>query len=117
MKGGILSVLVAVAMVQFMVNPGEAITCGDVNSDLAACVSYLTGKGGDFPPPECCAGGIKLKESAVSIADKQAACECVKAAAARIPDIKDEAASSLPAKCKVQADFPISKNFNCADIH
>jgi hypothetical protein len=115
MKGAIISMLVAVAMVQFMVKPGEAITCGDVNSDLSACVSYLTGKGGDFPPPQCCAGVNKLKESAVSIADKQAACECVKAAAARIPDMKDEAASSLPAKCKVQVDVPISKNFNCAE--
>ncbi|KAJ6878982.1 non-specific lipid-transfer protein A-like [Populus alba x Populus x berolinensis] len=118
MKGsGIISMLVVVAMVQFTVKPGEAITCGDVISDLAACVSYLTGKDGDFPPPPCCAGVSKLKASAVSIADKKAACECVKAAAARIPDLKDEAASSLPAKCKVQVDFPISKTFNCADIH
>jgi hypothetical protein len=115
MKGAIISMLVAVAMVQFMVKPGEAITCGDVNSDLSACVSYLTGKGGDFPPPQCCDGVNKLKESAVSIADKQAACECVKAAASRLPDMKDEAASSLPAKCKVQVDVPISKNFNCAE--
>ncbi|CAK7349876.1 unnamed protein product [Dovyalis caffra] len=107
MKGAIISVLILLAMVQFMVKPGDAITCGDVNSDLAACVSYLTGKGGDFPPPQCCAGVGKLKDSAVTIADKQAACECVKAAAARISDIKDDAAASLPTKCKVQMDIPI----------
>lgn len=112
MKGAIISMLVVVAMVQLTVKPGEAITCGDVISDLVACVSYLTGKD-DFPPPPCCAGVSKLKASAVSIVDKKAACECVKTAAARIPDLKDEAASSLPAKCKVQVDFPISKNFNC----
>ncbi|KAJ6872403.1 non-specific lipid-transfer protein A-like [Populus alba x Populus x berolinensis] len=116
MKGsGIISMLVVVAMVQFTVKPGEAITCREVISDLATCVSYLTGKD-DFPPPPCCAGVSKLKESAVSIEDKKAACKCVKAAAAGIPDLKDEAASSLPAKCKVQVDFPISKNFNCDDF-
>ncbi|KAJ6675657.1 hypothetical protein OIU85_011779 [Salix viminalis] len=108
--------LVLVASVQFMVKPAEAaITCGDVDSDLFACVPYLTGKGGDDPPPQCCAGVVKLKNSAVSIADKQAACKCVQAAASRISGIDDAAASSLPAKCNVQIDFPISKDFNCAE--
>ncbi|KAJ6344512.1 hypothetical protein OIU76_006103 [Salix suchowensis] len=77
MKGAVVSMLVLVASVQFMVKPAEAITCGDVDSDLFACVPYLTGKGGDDPPPQCCAGVIKLKNSAVSVADKQAACKCV----------------------------------------
>ena len=86
-----------------------------MDSDLSACVPYLTGKGGYDPPPQCCAGVIKLKNSAVSIADKQAACKCVKAAASRISDIDDAAASSLPAKCNVQIDFPISKDFSCAE--
>ncbi|KAJ6722591.1 NON-SPECIFIC LIPID-TRANSFER PROTEIN B-LIKE [Salix koriyanagi] len=114
MKGAVISMLVLVASVQFMVKPAEAITCGDVDSDLFACVPYLTGKGGDDPPPQCCAGVIKLKNSAVSVADKQAACKCVKAAACRISGIDDAAASSLPANCNVQIDFPISKDFNCA---
>lgn len=115
MKGAVISMVVLVASVQFMVKPAEAIiTCGDVDSDLSACVPYLTGKGVD-PPPKCCAGVIKLKNSAVSIADKQAACKCVKEAASRISGIDDAAASSLPAKCNVQIDFPISKDFNCAE--
>ncbi|KAB5526830.1 hypothetical protein DKX38_020677 [Salix brachista] len=84
MKGAVISMVVLVASVQFMVKPAEAITCGDVDSDLFACVPYLTGKGGDDPPPQCCAGVIKLKNSAVSVADKQAACKCVQAAASRI---------------------------------
>ena len=115
MKGAVISMLVLVALVQFMVKPAGAITCGEVDSDLSACVPYLTGRGGDDPPPQCCAGVIKLKNSAVSIADKKAACECVKAAAARISDISEAAASSLPAKCDVQIDIPISKDFNCAE--
>ncbi|CAK7349693.1 unnamed protein product [Dovyalis caffra] len=115
MKGAVISVLVVLAMVQFMVKPGEAVTCADVNSDLAPCVSFLTGKGGGVPTPLCCSGVSKLKDSAPTVADKRAACDCVKQAATRIPDIKEDAASSLPTKCNVQLDIPISKNFNCAE--
>ncbi|KAH9707243.1 non-specific lipid-transfer protein [Citrus sinensis] len=44
----------------------------------------------------------------------RAACDCVKAAAARYPNIKEDAASSLPTKCGVQIGIPISKTTNCA---
>ncbi|KAJ6696683.1 hypothetical protein OIU85_003072 [Salix viminalis] len=68
---------------------------GGVSSDLAACVSYLIGKAGDIPPPQCCAGRvIKLKDGAVTIADRHD----VKATAAFISGIKGNAASSLPTK-------------------
>ncbi|KAF9661778.1 hypothetical protein SADUNF_Sadunf19G0104000 [Salix dunnii] len=92
-------------------------SCGDLSSDLAACVSYLIGKAGDIPPPQCCAGRvIKLKDGAVTIADKHdVACKCVKAAAAPISG-KGYAASSLPTECKIQMEIPISKNFNCSDL-
>jgi hypothetical protein len=89
-----------------------------VNSDLAACVSYLTGKGGDFPPPHNVVPGwanwrkvlsaLQINKLHVNVSRQPLL--------ARIPDIKDVAASSLPAKCKVQVDFPISKNFNCAEL-
>ncbi|KAB5512790.1 hypothetical protein DKX38_029818 [Salix brachista] len=54
---------------------------------------------------------IKLKDGAVTIADKHD----VKATAAFISGIKGNAASSLPTKCKIQMEIPISKNFNCAE--
>ncbi|KAJ4824837.1 hypothetical protein Tsubulata_037387, partial [Turnera subulata] len=112
MKGVVISMLVVLAMVQFMAKPGEAITCGEVNSYLVSCLPYLSGQVAT-PPGPCCAGVSKLKDSAATTADRQAACNCVKAAAAALPNIKDDAASSLPAKCNVQIGIPISRNVNC----
>ncbi|XWS45820.1 hypothetical protein CRYUN_Cryun14cG0012300 [Craigia yunnanensis] len=114
MKGDVISVLVVLAMVQFMVKPGQAaVSCQEVNDSLAACVPYLTSGGN--PTPACCSGVGKLQKMAPTTADKQAACNCVKDAASRLPTIKEDAASSLPAKCNVQVDFPISKNTNCQE--
>ncbi|XVE76860.1 hypothetical protein DITRI_Ditri13aG0014300 [Diplodiscus trichospermus] len=115
MKGVVISVFVVLAMVQFMVKPGEAaVSCDQVNGFLASCIPYLTSGAGN-PTAQCCDGVGKLQKIAVTTADKQAACNCVKQAAARFPTIKEDAASSLPAKCNVQVNFPISKNTNCQE--
>ncbi|ESR50832.1 hypothetical protein CICLE_v10033516mg [Citrus x clementina] len=116
-KGGaVISMLVVVfAMVQLLVaKPGEAaITCGQVDSSLASCIPYLMG-GGNNPAAACCDGLKNLKAITPTTADRRAACDCVKAAAARYPNIKEDAASSLPTKCGVQIGIPISKTTNCA---
>ncbi|XVF73520.1 hypothetical protein PTKIN_Ptkin12aG0208200 [Pterospermum kingtungense] len=114
MKVLVISALVVLAMVQLM-KPGEAvISCQDVNQALAPCVPYLT-SGAGAPATSCCAGVQKIKDMAVSVADKQAACNCVKDAAARIPTIKEDAAAGLPAKCNVPIEYPISKSTNCQE--
>ncbi|XWS32428.1 hypothetical protein CRYUN_Cryun23aG0158500 [Craigia yunnanensis] len=113
MKSVIISALVVLAMVQLMVKPGEAdVSCQEVDNSLAACVPYLTSGSGN-PSTPCCTGVANIKAMAVTTADKQAACNCVKDAAAHIPAIKEDAAASLPAKCNVQVSFPISKSTNC----
>ena len=113
MKGVVISVLVVLAMVQFMVKPGQAaVSCKEVSVSLAPCISYLTSGAGN-PTTACCDGVGKLQKMAQTTADKQAACNCVKDAAAHLPDIKEDAAASLPAKCNVQVSFPISKSTNC----
>ncbi|OMO50781.1 non-specific lipid-transfer protein 3-like protein [Corchorus capsularis] len=56
---------------------------------------------------------------AQSPADKQAACNYAKDAAARVPNIKEDAATSLPAKCKLISPSPrtpIAKTLLQADI-
>ena len=112
MKGVVISVLVVLAMVQFMAKPGQAaVSCQDVNEALAACIPYLTS--GGTPSTACCGGVGRLQKLAPTTEDKQAACNCVKDAAAHLPDIKEDAAASLPAKCNVQVSFPISKSTNC----
>ncbi|XP_022759483.1 non-specific lipid-transfer protein A-like [Durio zibethinus] len=115
MKGVVISVLVVLAMVQFMVKPGQAtVTCPQVNDALRDCIPYLTSGAGN-PTVACCGGVDRLQKMASTTADKQAACNCAKDAAARIPAIKEDAAASLPAKCNVQVNFPISKNTNCRE--
>ncbi|KAJ4710664.1 Non-specific lipid-transfer protein [Melia azedarach] len=90
MKGALIAMLVFVAIVQVMVKPGEAVTCGQV---------------------ECVFGPLH------SLSDcRRNSCtrSAVMAAAARYPSIKEDAASSLPQKCGVAMDIPISKTTNCA---
>ncbi|OMO69697.1 Plant lipid transfer protein/Par allergen [Corchorus olitorius] len=116
MKGVVISVLMMVAMVQFMAKSGveATVSCQQVTSALAPCLSYLT-TGAGAPPPLCCTGLGNLQKMAQSPADKQAACNCAKDAASHVPNIKEDAAASLPAKCNIQVDFPISKNTNCQE--
>ncbi|XWS77318.1 hypothetical protein CRYUN_Cryun01aG0250700 [Craigia yunnanensis] len=115
MKGVVISVFVVLAMVHFMVNPGRAaVSCDQVNECLASCIPYLTSGIGN-PTAQCCGGVGRLQKIAQTTEDKQAACNCVKQAAARIPTIKEDAASFLPVKCNVQINYPISKNTNCQE--
>ncbi|XVF33614.1 hypothetical protein REPUB_Repub17cG0183300 [Reevesia pubescens] len=115
MKGVVISVLVVLAMVQFMVKPGEAtVSCQDVNDSLKDCIPFLI-SGAGSPTAACCAGVGRLQNMAVTTADKKAACNCAKDAAASVPTIKEDAAASLPAKCNIQVNFPISKNTNCQE--
>ena len=110
MKGAII-VVVVLAIVQLMVEPGRAISCGQVDAALAPCMPYLTGGGN--PAPKCCDGVKDIKGMASSTADKQTACNCVKTAANRYPSLKDDAALALPDKCGVEMDIPISRTTNC----
>ncbi|KAL0404585.1 UNVERIFIED_CONTAM: Non-specific lipid-transfer protein A, partial [Sesamum radiatum] len=58
--------------------------------------------------------GVKtVKGMADTTADKRACCSCVKAAANRCAELKDVAAQSLPTKCGIQMDVPISRSVHC----
>ncbi|XP_059311174.1 non-specific lipid-transfer protein 1-like isoform X2 [Lycium ferocissimum] len=105
MKAIIISAIVVLAMIQLMFEPAQALTCGQVNASLAPCIPYLT--------QACCSGVKSLKGLAQSTADKKVACNCVKAAANRYANLKDDAAQALPTKCGVTLDTPISRNVNC----
>nr|AAM00273.1 lipid transfer protein 2 [Euphorbia lagascae] len=111
----VISVVVIVAIIQLMAMQGEAVDCKDVNSNLATCIPYLTGK--DTAPPTTCCDGVKnLPKIAQTTADRRAACECVKAAASHYT-INEKAASSLPKDCGAVINIPISKTTNCQQIN
>ncbi|XP_033513497.2 non-specific lipid-transfer protein 1-like [Nicotiana tomentosiformis] len=115
MKGIIISAIAVLAMIQFMVEPGQALTCGQVDASLAPCIPYLT-QGGD-PSAACCIGVTALKGMAQNTADKRAACNCVKATANRYANLKEDAAQALPNKCGVTLDITVSKSVNCDMIN
>lgn len=112
MKGIVISMFLVLAMVHLMVHQGEAVECNEVKKSLAPCIQYLTGKATD-PPENCCNGVDNIKTITPNTAERQEACECVKTAAALIPNIDQVAAAALPSKCKVDIGIPISKNTNC----
>ncbi|XP_038684108.1 non-specific lipid-transfer protein A-like [Tripterygium wilfordii] len=116
MKGGAVILIVVVAMAHFMVKPGEAVvSCGQVESSLGACMQYLIS--GNNLTPACCEGVKNLKAITPTTADRQTACNCLKQAAAKFPNIIPDAASSLPQKCGVDTSIPISKNIDCTKVN
>ncbi|EYU42347.1 hypothetical protein MIMGU_mgv1a016768mg [Erythranthe guttata] len=108
MKGGVIAVIAILAVFQLAVQHGHAVTCGEVDVSLMPCINYLIGHDSS-PSPACCAGVKAVKG--------MACCGCVKAAANRYTDLKDEAAQSLPTKCAVQLDIPISRTVDCTKIN
>jgi len=108
-----VSILFALAIGCLMANPGNAISCGDVDVSLGSCIPYLKGQQPE-PADQCCSGVRRLKDMAVTTADKQSACECVKAAAARLQNLKDECVCALPGQCGAPLPFPLSRSFDCS---
>ncbi|CAA0820355.1 Non-specific lipid-transfer protein 11 [Striga hermonthica] len=115
MKGGVLAVISILAVFSLVVQPGQAVTCGQVDSALAPCIGYLLGTVGS-PSQQCCAGVRAVKAMAKTTADKRTSCNCVKAAANRYPNLKDSAAQSLPTRCGVRLDIVVSRNVDCSKI-
>ncbi|XP_073309380.1 non-specific lipid-transfer protein 1-like [Primulina huaijiensis] len=111
----VVPVIAILAIVQFFAQPGYAVTCGEVDVALLSCIDYLRGREAE-PTPACCNGVKAVKGMAGTPADKRTCCNCVKAAANRYTDLKDTAAQSLPSKCGVQLDIPISRNVDCDRI-
>ncbi|KAK8519403.1 hypothetical protein V6N13_133326 [Hibiscus sabdariffa] len=89
-----------------------AITCGQVASSLAPCISYLRSNGGTVPPP-CCNGIKALNSAAQTTPDRQTACNCIKSASGSIPGINFGLASGLPSKCGVNIPYKISPSTDC----
>ncbi|KAL2499958.1 Non-specific lipid-transfer protein 11 [Abeliophyllum distichum] len=115
MKRFAVILLVAVAMIQlFMAKPGDAISCGQVESQISQCVTYLSQ--GGTPSQPCCNGVRSLSQSLQTTQDRQAACNCLKTAASRYSNLKPDAASQLPSKCGVSIGVPISATVDCSKI-
>ncbi|PIA32320.1 hypothetical protein AQUCO_04500135v1 [Aquilegia coerulea] len=90
------------------------VTCNLVVGDLRTCLSYLQSGG---PVPTTCCNGIKsLNAAAKDTPARQTACRCLKQFAAGISGIRQDTASSLPAKCGVSVGYPISTTVDCSKV-
>ncbi|KAL6132952.1 hypothetical protein ACLB2K_065189 [Fragaria x ananassa] len=61
-----------------------------------------------------CTNLRNMVNSATSTVDRQNACKCLKAAAAKFQTINPDNAAKLPYNCNVNIPYKISINTNCA---
>nr|Q42762.1 RecName: Full=Non-specific lipid-transfer protein; Short=LTP; Flags: Precursor [Gossypium hirsutum]AAA75599.1 nonspecific lipid transfer protein precursor [Gossypium hirsutum] len=93
-----------------------AVTSGQVTNSLAPCINYLRGSGAGAVPPGCCTGIKSLNSAAQTTPVRQAACRCIKSAAAGITGINFGLASGLPGKCGVNIPYKISPSTDCNSV-
>ncbi|KAL6289875.1 hypothetical protein ACE6H2_007385 [Prunus campanulata] len=77
------------------------------------CVTYLTSGG---PPEACCKGVENIKAITQTTADRQQACEYFKAAGNRFPNVKEDAATTLPGKCGIASNIPYLKEHQLPEL-
>ena len=109
-----VAVFLAAAVVLMAAEASAAITCGQVGSSIAPCVSYVTGKGA--LTSGCCNGVKGLNNMARTTADRQAVCRCLKSLAGSIKSLNLGVASGVPGKCGVSVPFPISLSTDCNKV-
>ncbi|KAJ9543342.1 hypothetical protein OSB04_023049 [Centaurea solstitialis] len=117
MAAGMLMKMACVAMacmVVFAPHAAEALTCGQVNSNLLPCLNYLRANG---PLGGCCNGVRSLNSAAQTPADRKVACNCIKSAYSQFSGIDQKKASSLPSTCGVSVPYKISPNTDCSKIN
>ncbi|KAI5010730.1 hypothetical protein ZWY2020_012867 [Hordeum vulgare] len=109
----VFALLAALAVAEMA---SAAVTCGDVTSAIAPCMSYATGQA-TAPSAGCCGGVKTLNGKASTAADRQAACRCLKNLAGNFNGISMGNAASIPGKCGVSVSFPISTSVDCNKLH
>ncbi|XP_012841331.1 PREDICTED: non-specific lipid-transfer protein 1-like [Erythranthe guttata] len=112
MKGVAVVFVVVLAAVSLAASPGEAVSCGELQSSLSPCLSYLQAGGGE--PSESCCGGVRSVTGSIqSTQDRQTACNCLKSAASSY-NVRTDVAANLPGKCGASIGMTISPNVDCS---
>lgn len=112
MRNVVAILLLLITIIILMIQHVEGIiNCDEVEHSLSACISYLIE---DVQPyPSCCNGVRNIKRMAPSVSDQKSLCICLMNAAKRYSNLKEDALQTLPHKCGIKLDFPISTTFNC----
>ncbi|KAL5224345.1 hypothetical protein ABZP36_010984 [Zizania latifolia] len=109
----VVAVLAALVVAE---TASAAVTCGDVTSAIAPCLSYVMGRTG-APSSSCCGGVRTLNSKASTAADRRAACSCLKNMAGSLRGVNMGSAATIPSKCGVAVSFPISTSVDCSKIN
>ncbi|PWA54741.1 plant lipid transfer protein/Par allergen [Artemisia annua] len=104
-----VAMLAMITMALLMVQPAEAISCGELAGMLLPCLNYL--RSGGSPGASCCAGAKRVQGATRSQADRRDACKCAKTGATQYK-VDQKNAASLPSKCGISTPIP-SPSVNC----
>jgi Protease inhibitor/seed storage/LTP family len=113
-RSHICAVAAAAIAILLLTSPhvATALTCGDVASSVAPCLSYAR-SGQGSPPAACCSGVKSLNSRAATTADRQTACNCLKNLAKSM-SYNAGTVAAIPGKCHVNVPFPISTSTDCS---
>ncbi|XP_062230100.1 non-specific lipid-transfer protein 1-like [Phragmites australis] len=105
------ALLLAMLGVQLLAVQAD-IRCTDVLNDLSPCRGFLQGDV-DHPSAACCHGVTTLYAAADTMAERQATCECLKAAYGQV-NADLSAAQELPGDCGLSLSYTISPDIDCS---
>ncbi|XP_050241934.1 non-specific lipid-transfer protein 1-like [Quercus robur] len=92
------------------------ITCTQISNNVMPCVTYLRSNSASPPPENCCQGVRNLNGMAKTTPDRQAVCNCFKAAAGGISGLNPTLVANLPKNCGVNSPFKISPSTDCSKV-
>ncbi|CAL9075102.1 non-specific lipid-transfer protein 1-like [Musa acuminata AAA Group] len=114
-RSGALLVLALALLLVTAPHVTQAITCGQVTSDLSPCIAYATGKGS--LTPSCCNGVKSLNSAAKTSPDRKTACACIKSLVSRVSGVNTGVVSGIPGKCGVSIPYTISPSTDCSKVN
>ncbi|XP_042509151.1 non-specific lipid-transfer protein Lac s 1-like [Macadamia integrifolia] len=106
--------LVLACMVVAAPHAVDALTCGQVVSKLAPCLTFLR-RGGSVPGTYCIAMR-SLNVAAKTTPDRRTSCGCLKNAYKSVSGINVANAAGLPRKCGVNLPYKISSSIDCSKV-
>ncbi|KAJ4827105.1 hypothetical protein Tsubulata_002440 [Turnera subulata] len=110
-----LACLVLMCMVAGAPLVQAAIGCGQVASNLGACIPYAR-SGTGAPPAACCSGIRALNSAAKTTPDRQQVCNCLKGLAGRAAGVNYNVVAGIPGKCGVSIPYKISPSTDCKTV-
>ncbi|KAM3375310.1 non-specific lipid-transfer protein 1 [Capsicum galapagoense] len=110
----LLLVTLIICMVVALPVSKARITCDTVYDDLRPCIKYVF-SGGSFPT-DCCNRIEFLLVSAITTADRQSVCLCVKDLLSYASDEQLSRAASIAGQCGASVPFEISPNVDCSKV-